>query len=134
MTGADIKQLTIDSMKPVRDNVILQKVEPEGVSRGGIILTGKATAKLDYYRVISVGPGGLVARHEMPDGTVKDEVVTMFVKPGDLVIVEKYKGTDIHLAENILDLHDLYTVVRQQDIIAIVGPEDDDATTGATNT
>lgn len=132
MTGSELKELRIEDMRPVRDNVILEKVQVEDQTVGGIILTGKATAKPSWYRVLAVGPGGLVARHEQDDGSVVDETVTMFVKPGDLVVVEKYKGTDIHLAENILDLHDLYTVVRQKDIIAVL-TEDDASTTAATN-
>ena len=54
--------------------------------------------------VISVGPGG----------TVEGKEVTMTVKPGDKVITSQYAGTKVKLE----DVE--YTVVRQNDILAIV--------------
>ena len=54
--------------------------------------------------VIAVGPGGLVDGKE----------VTMFVKVGDKVITGKYSGTEVKIDG------EEYTIVRQNDILAIV--------------
>ena len=91
-------------LTPLADRVILQMVEVEETTKGGIILTGTAKEKPSIAEVISVGPGGMV------DG--KDIVMT--VKVGDKVITSQYAGTKVVLE----DVE--YIVVRQSDILAIV--------------
>ena len=91
-------------LKPLADRVIIQMLEAEETTKGGIILTGAAKEKPQVALVIEVGPGGNVDGKE----------VKMLVKKGDKVICSKYSGTEIKL-----DGED-YTVVRQSDILAIV--------------
>ena len=91
-------------LKPLADRVIVKLVEAEETTKGGIILTGAAKEKPSVAEVISVGPGG----------TVEGKEVTMTVKPGDKVITSQYAGTKVKLE----DVE--YTVVRQNDILAIV--------------
>ena len=91
-------------LKPLADRVIIKMVEAEETTKGGIILTGAAKEKPSIAEVISVGPGGMV------DGNN----VTMAVKVGDKVIIDKFAG-------NKVTLEDVeYIVVRQGDILAIV--------------
>lgn len=92
------------TMKPLADRVVIKMVEAEETTKSGIILAGSAKEKPQIAEVIAVGPGGNV------DG--KD--ITMYVKPGDRVITSKYSGTEVKMdgAE--------YTIVRQNDILAIV--------------
>jgi len=91
-------------LTPLADRVILQMVEVEETTKGGIILTGTAKEKPSIAEVISVGPGGMV------DG--KDIVMT--VKVGDKVITGKYAGTEVK-ADGVE-----YNIVRQSDILAVV--------------
>ena len=91
-------------LTPLADRVVLQMVEVEETTKGGIILTGAATEKPSIAEVISVGPGGMV------DGNN----VTMAVKVGDKVIIDKFAGSKVTLE----DVE--YIVVRQGDILAIV--------------
>ena len=91
-------------LKPLADRVVIQSLEPEEVTKGGIILPGSAKEKPQMAEVIAVGPGGVV------DG--KD--VTMYVNVGDKVIYSKYAGTEVKLDDKE------YIVVRQNDILAIV--------------
>ena len=91
-------------LTPLADRVVLKMVEVEETTKGGIILTGAAKEKPSIAEVISVGPGGMV------DGNT----VTMAVKAGDKVIIDKYAGTKVTLE----DIE--YIVVRQGDILAIV--------------
>ena len=85
-------------LTPLADRVILKVEEAEEVTKSGLILTGSAKEKPAWAEVISVGPGG----------TVDGKEVTMTVKPGDKVITK-------------VTLEDVeYTVVRQNDILAIV--------------
>ena len=92
-------------LKPLADRVVLKQVEAEEKTAGGIILTSAGQEKPEVYEVIVVGPGGKV------DG----EEVKMEVKAGDKVIMGKYSGTSVKLEG------ETYTIVRQNDILAIVG-------------
>ena len=90
--------------KPLADRVVLKQIKAEEKTAAGIILTTAAQEKPDVYEVIVVGPGGLVDGNE----------VKMEVKAGDKVIMGKYTGTTVKLDG------EEYTIVRQNDILAIV--------------
>ncbi len=91
-------------LKPLADRVVLQLVESEETTKSGIILASSAKEKPQIATVVAVGPGGIVEGKE----------VTMYVKEGDKVITSKYSGTEVKIDG------DEYTVVRQNDILAIV--------------
>ena len=91
-------------LKPLADRVILKTVEAEETTKSGIILTSAAQEKPEVAVVIAVGPGGMVDGKE----------VTMTVKEGDKVITGKYSGTQVKVDG------EEYTIVRQNDILAIV--------------
>ena len=92
------------SIKPLADRVVLQFVEAEDTTKSGIILAGAAKEKPQVAEIVAVGPGGIVDGKE----------VAMYVKVGDKVLITRYGGTEVKLdgAE--------YTIVRQNDILAIV--------------
>ena len=92
------------TLKPLADRVVLKRTEAEEKTKGGIILTSAAQEKPEVYEVLVVGPGGLVDGKE----------VKMEVKAGDKVIMGKYTGTTVKL-DGVE-----YTIVRQNDILAIV--------------
>ena len=79
-------------------------VEAEETTRGGIILAAAAKEKPQIAEIVAVGPGGIVDGKE----------IKMNVKVGDRVITAKYTGTEV----KIDDVE--YTIVRQEDILAIV--------------
>ena len=91
-------------LKPLADRVVLKQIKAEEKTKGGIILTSAAQEKPEVYEVLVVGPGGLVDGNE----------VKMEVKAGDKVIMGKYTGTTVKLDG------EEYTIVRQNDILAIV--------------
>ena len=91
-------------LKPLSDRVVVKMLEAEETTKGGIILAPAAKEKPSIAEVISVGPGGMV------DGNN----VTMAVKVGDKVIIDKFAGSKVTLE----DVE--YIVVRQSDILAIV--------------
>lgn len=93
------------TLKPLLDRVVIKSVAAEETTKSGIILTGSAKEKPQMSEVIAVGPGGMVDGKE----------VTMYVKPGDKVIYSKYAGTEVKLDG------EEYTIVRQSDILAVVG-------------
>ena len=86
-------------LKPLGDKVVLQFLEAEETSQGGILLASSQVAQ-----IVAVGPGG----------TVDGKEVKMEVSVGDKVILNKYAGTEVKLGQ------DKYTIVRQSDILAVV--------------
>ena len=92
-------------LKPLADRVVVKTIEAEEKTTGGIVLPGKAQEKPQIAEVVAVGPGGIVDGNE----------VKMEVKAGDHVIMGKYTGTTVKLDG------EEYTIVRQSDILAIVG-------------
>jgi chaperonin GroES len=91
-------------VKPLADRVVIKMVEAEETTKGGIILAGTAKEKPSVAEVVAVGPGGIVEGKE----------ITMYVKPGDRVLISKYAGTEVKLDG------EEYTILKQNDILAIV--------------
>ena len=91
-------------LKPLGDRVIIKMMEAEEKTKSGLILTGSAKEKPEVAEVVAVGPGGLVDGKE----------VKMTVKKGQKVITSKYSGTEVKVDG------EEYTIVRQNDILAVV--------------
>ncbi len=91
-------------IKPLADRVVVKLTEAEETTKSGIILTGTAKEKPQVSEVIAVGPGGFVDGNE----------VKMYVKPGDKVLTSRYSGTEVKI-DGVE-----YTIVKQEDILAIV--------------
>ena len=92
------------NMKPLGDRVVVKMTEAEETTKSGIILAGTAKEKPIIAEVIAVGPGGVVEGKE----------ITMYVSVGDKVLISRYSGTEVKL-DGVE-----YTIVRQNDILAIV--------------
>ena len=92
------------NIRPLGDRVVIKKLEAEETTKSGIVLPGTAKEKPQEAEVVAVGPGGVVDGKE----------VKMEVKPGDKVIISKYSGTEVKLN------NEEYTIVRQDDILAVV--------------
>ena len=89
---------------PLGDRVVLKQVVAEETTKSGIVLPGQTKEKPQQAEVVAVGPGGVV--------DVKE--VEMLVSVGDMVIFEKYAGTEVELDG------EKYLVVKQNDILAII--------------
>ena len=89
---------------PLSDRVVLKQMEAEEATASGIVLPGQAKEKPQQAEVIAVGPGGVVDGKE----------IKMYVEVGQKVIYQKYAGTEVKLGK------EEYTIVRQNDILAIV--------------
>lgn len=92
------------TIKPLADRVVLRFVEAEETTKSGIILAGAAKEKPQVAEVIAVGPGGIIEGKE----------IAMYVKVGDKVLITRYGGTEVKL-DGVE-----YTIVRQNDILAVV--------------
>lgn len=92
-------------LRPLEDRIILQRLESEDRTRGGIIIPESAKEKPSKGKVLAVGPG---LRSEK-DGSL----LPMSVKVGDVVMFGKWSGTET-------DCNDMKIVVmKQSDVLAI---------------
>ena len=94
------------SLKPLGDRVIVEPVEKEEMTAGGIILPETAKEKPQQGTILAVGPG---RRDE--DG----KRIPMDVKVGDRVLFAKYAGTEVKLEED-----EKVLVLKESDILAVV--------------
>ena len=91
--------------KPLNDHVLVQRLEQETMSKGGIIIPDTAKEKPTKARIIAVGSGKLDKNGKR---------LEMGVKVGEIVLFGKYSGSEVKL--NGQD----YMILREDDILAVV--------------
>ncbi|MCS7239036.1 MAG: co-chaperone GroES [Thermoguttaceae bacterium] len=96
------------NLKPLDDRVVVEPLEAEERTPGGIVLPDTAKEKPQRGTVLAVGPGKL-----LEDGRRS----TMSVAVGDEVIFGKYAGTDIEIDGREIK------IIRESDILAKVVKE-----------
>jgi chaperonin GroES len=92
-------------IKPLQDRVIVERVEEEEKTTGGIIIPDSAKEKPQQGKVIAVGPGKV-----LEGGTKLD----MTVKEGDKVLFGKYAGSEVKMDGKEL------LIMREDDILGII--------------
>ena len=93
------------NIRPLHDRVVVQRMEEERTSAGGIVIPDSATEKPIRGEVKAIGNGKL---------TDAGDVRALDVKVGDTVLFGKYSGTEIKIdGEELL-------VMREDDIMAII--------------
>ena len=92
-------------LKPLHDQVVIEPLEAEDRTPGGIVLPDTAKEKSTKGKVIAVGSGRL-----LPNG----RVVELAVKAGDKVIYSKYSGSEVKVDGKELK------IVTENEILAIV--------------
>ncbi len=92
-------------LKPLGGRVIVEPIEQEEITAGGIILPETAKEKPQEGKILASGPGE------------RDEAgnrIAMEVKVGDKVLYAKYSGTEVKVEGKKL------LILRESDILAIV--------------
>lgn len=92
-------------IRPLADKVIVQRMEAESKTAGGIVLPDSAKEKPQRGQVVSVGEG----RH-LDDGSR----APMSVKKGQQVLFTSYAGTEVKLDGKE------YLIMDESDIMAII--------------
>ncbi|MCA9174408.1 MAG: co-chaperone GroES [Planctomycetales bacterium] len=92
-------------IRPLDDRVVVEPIEAEETTAGGIVLPDSAKEKPQRGKVVAVGPGRLM------DSGARGE---LSVAVGDEVIYGKYGGTDIEVNGTEVK------VLRESDILAKV--------------
>ncbi len=93
------------NLKPLDDRIVVEPVEAEEMTAGGIVLPDSAKEKPQRGTVLAVGPGKLLDNGERG---------ALSVAIGDEVIYGKYAGTDIEI-----DGRDV-KILRESDVLAKV--------------
>ena len=93
------------NIRPLADKVLVERVEADGKTAGGIVLPDTAKEKPQRGKIVNVGEGRL-----LDDGTRRE----VQVKKGDLVLFTSYAGTEIKLDDKE------YLIMDETDIMAVI--------------
>ncbi len=92
-------------IRPLQDRIIIERIDEEETSKGGIIIPDTAQEKSQEGVVVAVGKGKV-----LEDGKIQK----LDVKKGDRVLFSKYAGTEITLeGEERL-------IIGEDDVLGIV--------------
>jgi chaperonin GroES len=91
--------------RPLRDRVLIQRLDEEETTRGGIIIPDTAKEKPIEGKVVAVGSGRL-----MDSGKVQH----LEIEEGHRILFGKYAGTEIKLQG------ETYVILRESDVLGIV--------------
>jgi chaperonin GroES len=92
-------------LKPLGGRVIVEPIEQEDITAGGIILPETAKEKPQEGKILASGPG---------DRDDAGNRIAMEVKVGDKVLYAKYSGTEVKVDGKKL------LILRESDILAVV--------------
>ena len=92
--------------KPLHNFVLLERIEEENITAGGIIIPDNAKEKPSRGRVIAVGDGAYAG----------DDLIPMTVKVDDVVLFAKWAAS---ANEVKLDGKD-YVLIKETDILGII--------------
>jgi len=92
-------------VKPLGDRVLVEVLEAEEITKGGIVLPDTVKEKPQQAKVVAVGKG------KVSDG----KLISPEVKVGDVVLFGKYSGTEFKLDDRDL------LMLREDDILGIIG-------------
>jgi chaperonin GroES len=92
-------------LKPLQDRILVQRVEEEAKTKGGIIIPDTAKEKPAEGKVIAVGNG-----KAGDDG----KRIPLEIKAGDRVLFGKYSGTEVKIEG------EEYLIMREDDVLGII--------------
>lgn len=91
-------------VRPLADRILIQRLEEEEKTAGGLYIPDTAKEKPQKGKVVAVG-----------SGRVNDEgkVFPLTVKTGDQVLFSKYAGTELKLGNAE------YLIIREEDVLGV---------------
>jgi len=93
------------SMRPLGSRLVIEPIEQEEVTAGGIVLPETAKEKPQKGTVLATGPG---------DRDDEGKRIPLDVQVGDTVLFAKYSGTEIKYNGKKL------LIMRESDVLAIL--------------
>jgi chaperonin GroES len=101
-----MSNITATQIRPLGDRVLVQRVEAEDKTAGGILLPESAKEKPKEGKIIAIGEGRTLDNGERSTFSVKD---------GDSILFSSYAGTEVKYQG------EEYLIMREDDILAIIG-------------
>ncbi|MBI5063511.1 MAG: co-chaperone GroES [Desulfatitalea sp.] len=93
-------------LRPLQDRILVQRVQEETTTKGGIIIPDTAKEKPAEGKVIAVGNGKLG-----DDG----KRVPLDIKAGDKILFGKYSGTAVKIEG------EEFLIMREDDVLGVIG-------------
>jgi len=92
-------------LRPLQDRILVQRVEEETTTKGGIIIPDTAKEKPAEGKVVAVGSGKIGE-----DG----KRIALEIKKGDRILFGKYSGTEVKISG------EEYLIMREDDVLGII--------------
>jgi chaperonin GroES len=92
-------------LKPIGDKIIVERIEPENKTKGGIVLPDNAKEKPKEGKIIAIGQGKLLDNGSR---------VAPSVKVGEKVIFTSFAGSEVKVDNKE------YLIMNEEDILAVV--------------
>ena len=92
-------------LRPLQDRILVQRVEEETTTKGGIIIPDTAKEKPAEGKVVAAGNGKLG-----DDG----KRVALEVKKGDRILFGKYSGTEVKIEG------EEFLIMREDDVLGVI--------------
>jgi chaperonin GroES len=99
------REVTMASVRPLGDRVLVKRVNSETKTKGGIIIPDTAQEKPAEALVVAVGPGAV-----RDDGSRRE----LLLKSGDRVLFGKYSGTEV-----VIDGEE-HLILREADVLGVL--------------
>jgi chaperonin GroES len=98
-------EVAVMNIRPLRDRIVVRRVEEVEKTRGGIIIPDSAKERPLEGNVVAVGSG-----KQLEDGTI----IKLDVKAGDRILFGKYAGTEIKVdgVEHI--------ILREDEVLGVI--------------
>ena len=92
-------------LRPLQDRILVQRVEEETKTKGGIIIPDTAKEKPAEGKVVAVG-----------NGKVGDDGnrVALEIKVDDRILFGKYSGTEVKIEG------EEYLIMREDDVLGVI--------------
>ena len=92
-------------IRPLQDRILVERIDEEETSKGGILIPDTAKEKPQEGKVVAVGKGKV-----RDDGKLQK----LDVKKGDRVLFGKFAGTEVTLVGTE------HLIIREDDVLGIV--------------
>ena len=93
-------------VKPLRDRVLVRRIEESEQKVGGIIVPDTAKEKPQQAEVVAVGSGRVLDNGQR---------VPLSLKPVDKVLLGKWSGTDVKIDD------DEYLILKEDEVLGVLG-------------
>ena len=91
--------------RPLHDRVVIERIDAEARSAGGIIIPDTAKEKPQQGEAVAVGPGGL---------DENGKLIPIDIKVGDRVLFGKWSGTEVRIDD--VD----YLIMKESDVMGVL--------------